>query len=165
MSETTENKKRKSILSRIARRLILLPIVAVVGLFFLSLTAPAPEGLGASSGQLAKCPETPNCVSTQAGDESKKMEPIPFESEPADMLAKIKSTIASDFSRAKLITESDNYLHFEFRSMLFRFVDDVEFLVDDNNSTIQFRSASRVGHSDLGANRKRMTKIREGLIQ
>jgi len=52
------------------------------------------------------------------------------------------------------------YLHVEFRSTLFRFVDDVEFVIDEPQGLIHIRSASRVGYSDLGANRKRMEKIR-----
>ena len=163
MNETPKLEKRNSITGRIARRLILLPIVAVVGLFFLSMTSPKPSGLGVANGMLAKCPDSPNCVSTQANDPEKKMEPIPLNGEKSEMVAKIKSAIESDFPRAKLITEDENYLHFEFRSLLFRFVDDVEFFVDDKESTVQFRSASRVGHSDMGANRKRMTKICESL--
>ncbi|MFK7778444.1 MAG: DUF1499 domain-containing protein, partial [Gimesia sp.] len=48
----------------------------------------------------------------------------------------------------------------EFRSLCFRFVDDVEFLIDSGQNMIQVRSASRVGHSDFGANRKRIESIR-----
>jgi len=44
---------------------------------------------------------------------------------------------------------------------LFRFVDDVEFYFEDQEKVIQFRSSSRLGHSDLGVNRKRMETIRE----
>ena len=54
-----------------------------------------------------------------------------------------------------------NYLHAEARSFLFRFVDDVEFLVDPQQKLIHFRSASRVGYSDLGVNRARMEQFRK----
>ena len=46
-----------------------------------------------------------------------------------------------------------------FTSPLFGFVDDVEWRNDTVNSTIHLRSASRVGHSDFGANRKRVVLI------
>ena len=72
---------------------------------------------------------------------------------------RIKSVIAEHFSQATLVTEKDDYLHYEFTSLIFRFVDDVEFLIDADQQQIDFRSASRVGHSDLGANAKRMRKI------
>jgi len=41
-----------------------------------------------------------------------------------------------------------------------RYVDDVELRLDENKQLIHVRSASRVGHSDLGANRKRVARIR-----
>lgn len=144
---------------RITSRLIYLPILVILGLYFISMTASAPTNLGIQNGRLAKCPASPNCVSTQAEDESKRMPAIAFDGTKADAIAKIKAAIADNFSRAKLVGEDTNYLHYEFTSLIFRFVDDVEFLVDDELGEIHFRSASRVGHSDLGANRKRMQKI------
>ncbi len=62
--------------------------------------------------------------------------------------------------RTKLVEEDESYLHYEFTSLLLRFVDDVEFLFDDESKTIHFRSASRTGYGDLGVNRKRMEEIR-----
>ena len=73
-------------------------------------------------------------------------------------LNKVKTVVAENFSRAKLVEEADNYCRFEFSSLIFRFVDDVEFYVDDDQA-LHFRSASRVGHSDMGANRSRMDKL------
>jgi len=61
--------------------------------------------------------------------------------------------------RTVIVAQTDDYLHAEFTSGLFRFVDDVEFYVDSARYEIQFRSASRTGYSDLGVNRKRMTDI------
>ncbi len=66
---------------------------------------------------------------------------------------------------SKIINQTENYLYVEFTSLVFRYVDDVEFLIDPNNSKIDFRSASRVGYSDLGANRRRMKTISERFIQ
>jgi uncharacterized protein (DUF1499 family) len=63
-------------------------------------------------------------------------------------------------ARTRLIREDAAYLHFEFTSLLLRFVDDVEFLFDDDTKTVHFRSASRIGYSDLGVNRRRMEEIR-----
>ena len=74
-------------------------------------------------------------------------------------IEEIKSVIAKHFSRAKLVSETGHYLHYEFTSLIFRFVDDVEFYVDTDKQQIDFRSAARVGHSDMGKNRKRMQKI------
>ena len=72
--------------------------------------------------------------------------------------------IIQAMSRTKLVEEDESYLHYEFTSLLLRFVDDVEFLFDDESKTLHFRSASRTGYSDLGVNRKRMEEIRSLVI-
>jgi uncharacterized protein (DUF1499 family) len=87
------------------------------------------------------------------------MEPIPFTGAPEEALQKLKELVAG-MPRTRILVADDNYLHAEFRSRVFGFVDDVEFLIDAEQRQIHFRSASRVGHSDLGANRKRMEGIR-----
>ena len=66
-----------------------------------------------------------------------------------------------DVRQFKTVTVEDNYLHFEFRSAFFGFVDDVEFLIDPEDHIIHFRSASRAGYSDLGVNRRRMEQLRK----
>ncbi len=71
----------------------------------------------------------------------------------------MKAAIAT-LRRTKLVEEDESYLHFEFTSLIMRFVDDVEFLFDDESKTIHFRSASRTGYGDLGVNRRRMEEIR-----
>ena len=71
----------------------------------------------------------------------------------------LKAAIAT-LPRTKLVEEHESYLHYEFTSLLLRFVDDVEFLFDENTKTVHFRSASRLGYSDLGVNRKRMELVR-----
>ena len=62
--------------------------------------------------------------------------------------------------RTKIITKDERYIHAEFRSEWFRFVDDVEFCFDEQKNIIHVRSASRVGYSDFGVNRKRVEDIR-----
>ena len=73
--------------------------------------------------------------------------------------------LVEEMPRTKIVTVEDNYLHAEFRSSVFRFVDDVEFLVDPKERAIHFRSASRVGYSDLGVNRRRMEQIQKGFSE
>jgi len=163
--QSASQAKRSSVISRILRRLILLPLLAIAGLYFLSLTSAKPTNLGAVDGLLAKCPASPNCVSTQAADPEKSMPAIPYIGDAQQTLEEIKSSIESNCARATLASQSNGYLHYEVTSLLFRFVDDVEFLADDDTGLVHFRSASRVGHSDLGANRNRMNKICEGFNQ
>ena len=66
----------------------------------------------------------------------------------------------SGMKRARIVAAEERYIHAEFTSALFRFVDDVEFLLDSETKTIHVRSASRVGYSDLGVNRRRVEEIR-----
>lgn len=124
----------------------------------LSFSAAKPVNLGLANGQLAPLPESPNAVSTQTDDDDRKMPPIEFSGDAAAMMDKLKAII-NDLPRSSIVTMTEDYLHVEFRSLIFRFVDDVEFFIDREESRIHFRSKSRVGHSDLGVNRKRMENI------
>ena len=63
--------------------------------------------------------------------------------------------------RTRLISATPTYLHFECRSAIFRFVDDLEFLLDAERNVIHCRSASRLGYSDLSVNRQRVEQIRQ----
>jgi uncharacterized protein (DUF1499 family) len=108
---------------------------------------------------LSPCPSSPNCVSTQAPDEGHAIAPFHYRKSRAEAREALKEVIRS-LPRAKLVEENESYLHYEFTSLLLRFVDDVEFLFDDEAKTIHFRSASRAGYGDLGVNRKRMEQMR-----
>ncbi len=109
--------------------------------------------------RLPPCPSSPNCVSTQAQDVGHAIAPIRYHKSRAEAKEALKAAVQS-LPRTKLVEEDDSYLHYEFTSLLLRFVDDVEFLFDDETKTLHFRSASRTGYSDLGANRTRMEQIR-----
>jgi len=117
-----------------------------------------------SDPQLKPCPESPNCVSTQTQQKSKQMDPIPFTLDPKEVLKIIKSVVES-LPNTHLENESLNYLHYTFISKIFRFTDDVEFLIDAEQKLIHFRSASRTGYSDMGVNKKRMTEIKKAIEQ
>ncbi len=119
----------------------------------------APQVGLTTEGALTPCPDRPNCVSSQEQRDSHQINPIAFSGDPAAAWDRLHETIRA-FPRTTIVSESDNYLHVVCRSFLFRFADDVEFLLDGANSVIHVRSASRVGYSDLGANRKRIEKLR-----
>lgn len=144
---------------RLIRILALVAIVPFVGLLMMNWFSKPPSNLGVQDGKLADCPLSPNCVCTQATADSHKMEPIPFTGEPTEVLERLKSAIGS-LPRAKIVEESENYVRAEFTTALMRFVDDVELFVDDEAKLVHFRSASRIGHSDLGVNRQRMEQLR-----
>jgi uncharacterized protein (DUF1499 family) len=123
-----------------------------------------PNNLGVNNGKLAPCPNSPNCVSSQSSDVGHSIAPLTYNSTPEEAIANLKSVIQS-LPRTKIITESNDYLYAEFKSALMGFVDDVEFYLDRKANVIQVRSASRLGQSDLGVNRKRIETIRAKLAE
>jgi len=134
-------------------------ICSIFGIFSTGcISGKSDTPLGLHNGKLSKCPKKPNCVSTQASDRKKKMSPLPFHGD-IDKSKQILLTILNSIKRSRLVADQFNYIHLEFRSALFGFVDDVEFFFDEQSDAIQFRSASRVGSYDLGVNRKRMSTI------
>ena len=116
-----------------------------------------PNNLGVKDGKLAACPGSPNCVNSQSQDAQSKIDPL-----PAVAIADLRKVIES-MERTTIIEQTDNYLYAEFKSKLMGYVDDVEFYLDPNENVIHVRSASRLGKSDLGVNRKRVEEIREKL--
>lgn len=135
---------------------VLLPIASMA---ILRMLATKPGNLGIKDGQLAACPSSPNCVSTQSKDKQHFSDPITYSGSPKDAMQDIKTALGA-LPRVRVVTETDTYLHAEATSFLFRFVDDVEFFLDEKNGLIHFRSASRTGYSDLGLNRSRMERFR-----
>jgi uncharacterized protein (DUF1499 family) len=59
-----------------------------------------------------------------------------------------------------MVEVKGHYVHANFTSIFFRFVDDVEFCIDDELRIIHVRSSSRAGHFDFGVNRRRIERIR-----
>jgi len=118
-------------------------------------------GLGILDGRLASCPNKPNCVSSQAptSDRRHYIEALTYSGEPAKARELLERAIAG-MKRSRVVVREANYWRGEFRSALWRFVDDVEFLFDDNAMRIDIRSAARVGYSDFGVNRRRVEEIR-----
>jgi uncharacterized protein (DUF1499 family) len=108
---------------------------------------------------LPPCPDKPNCVSTQATD-AHAIAPMRYRSAQPDAMQRLLAVLRA-VPRTTIVQSSGGSIRVEFRTRFFRFVDDAQFLFDDKTKTIHFRSASRVGHSDLGVNRRRMEEIRK----
>jgi uncharacterized protein (DUF1499 family) len=118
-----------------------------------------PGDLGLKEGRLRPCPSSPNCVSSEAGTpDGKLVAPLQAPGGRSEM-ARLEAVVAG-WPRTAIITRSADYLHAESTSLLMRFVDDVEFRFDSTANVIHVRSASRLGESDLGVNRKRVEGIR-----
>ena len=136
---------------------VVLAVIIFVGLRIIAGFAARPERLGEIT-ELPACPDSPNCVSSVSTDSAKSIAPLGFEGDPAAALARLQETLKE--LGGKEVRIEENYVWFEFRTPLLGFVDDVECLLDAEAKQIEIRSASRIGHSDLGANRKRVERIR-----
>lgn len=142
--------------------LIALPLLAAFLLLVTGCLSKPPANLGIRDGKLSACPDSPNCVSTTATDEEHAIEPISFSGPVEEAREKILAVVKM-MERTTVITVEESYIHVEYRTKIMRYVDDVEFLIDDGTEgtmIIHFRSASRVGYSDLGVNRARMEEFR-----
>jgi uncharacterized protein (DUF1499 family) len=91
------------------------------------------------------------------------MPPLGFRGEVEPVRAAILDVLA-EASRARVVEVESDYVHAEFTTLVFRFVDDVEFAIDPDTKRVDYRSASRAGHSDLGTNRRRMTSLCQRLL-
>jgi uncharacterized protein (DUF1499 family) len=119
-----------------------------------------PDNLGVKDGRFAACKTTPNCVSSQAdpADGEHYIAPIAFSGTMHELRRAVES-----MTRATVIREEGHYIYAEYKSALMGYVDDVELLLDEKARLVQVRSASRLGRSDFGVNRKRIEELR-GLI-
>jgi uncharacterized protein (DUF1499 family) len=116
-----------------------------------------PDNLGVKNGRFAPCRPTPNCVSSQAdpADKEHYIAPIAFGGTMPELRRAVES-----MTRATVISEEGNYLYAEYKSALLGYVDDVELLLDESARIVHVRSASRLGRSDFGVNRKRIEELR-----
>lgn len=129
-------------------------------LWLINARTPRPRNLGVFDGLLLACPDSPNCVNSQSRDDVHGLPPIQFEGTTADAMTRLRAIVTAQ-PRTLLLKETEDYLRYEFRTRLCFFVDDVEFHVDDIARVIHVRSASRIGYSDLGTNRRRVERIRD----
>lgn len=148
---------------RIALSGALLLLVGLLSLTLWARSAPRPSHLGIKKGRLAPCPPTPNCVATEQARPSQLMEGLPYSGSRQEAHRRLVAIIRNT-PRTAIITEEPAYLAAEFRTPVIGFIDDVEFRFDDAAKLIHFRSASRLGRSDLGVNRARMEAISEAFV-
>lgn len=138
------------------RRLLLM---VLVGFFMMGCAGSPPSHLGIQNGKFAPCPDKDNCVDSQSPDEKHYVEPLSYKGSRGSALIKLRKVIHS-MERTRIMEDSERYLRVEFTSAVMGFVDDVEFYFPDE-PVIHLKSASRIGYSDFGVNRKRVEKIRE----
>lgn len=141
----------------IAKIVLGLLTVAVIGLLvrFFALGNQSQKmtpHVGLEAGHLRPCPDKPNCA----------IMPITVPATiaaPGPQVLERVSLILTTKMNAQIRATAENYLHAEFRSSIFGFVDDMELQWDEGARILNVRSASRVGHSDLGANLRRVNEL------
>jgi uncharacterized protein (DUF1499 family) len=108
------------------------------------------------NGIFTSCPDRPNCVSSFSAltDKRHYMQPVKIDVNPIEEIISISKKF-----KMNILFKSDTYLRLTVKSAIFKFTDDIEFFYARPSSTLHFKSASRVGHSDLGKNRSRINEI------
>ena len=152
----------------------------MVGLLVLALAAMAagqvgllqgkvPNDLGVHQGKLKPPSATANSVSSQAAlypDHPQRryadIAPLALRGDGPATLARLQHVVAA-MPGARIVDSTPDYLYAQYTTSIMQFVDDVEFWYDPKAQAIQVRSASRVGESDLGVNRKRVEAVRQAL--
>ena len=153
----------------VAAGLLLLALLGLAAGRLGMLAGKAPVDLGVREGRL-KAPSTrPNSVSSQAalwpGHPQlayASIAPLAVAGDAAAAMAKVRSVVENT-PGARLVQADGGYLRAEFSTPLMRYTDDVEFWFDSAAGVVQVRSASRLGESDMGANRTRVEALRARL--
>ena len=112
-----------------------------------------------TTAKLETCPRTPNCVSSFDTDRGHYITPFKYEGPRKEAQYRLLRVLHS-FKWIRVVEFDENYIHAEFISPIMRFVDDAEFYFAEDDNIIHLKSASRIGFSDLGVNRRRLEKIR-----
>lgn len=108
--------------------------------------------------QLKPCPSRDNCVSSQERGSRYEIQPLRFKGSPREARDHLLRIITSR-PGARIVAADAEHIKVEFRTRWLRFVDDADFLI--GNGVVEVRSASRLGYSDFGVNRKRIEEIRQ----
>ena len=112
-------------------------------------------------GKLRPCPSSPNCVCSEDSSEQAAIASFVVSGKPSEAILSLVEYLRG-LSNVEIVKPGPEHVHAVFYTRIFRFADDVEFRPDDEAGVIHVRSASRVGHSDLGANRARIERLRAG---
>ncbi len=126
-------------------------LLVMVMFFLLGLKSQKGTAKGMVDGRLADCPSAPNCACSEDGVQPERaVAPLNGSMDEAKTAIKALGGV--------ITSESDEYVSATFMSKLYKFVDDVELRPGDAGQ-VHIRSASRVGYSDRGVNKKRVAAI------
>jgi len=158
MSFMKKKGKEMMITGIVIAGLVVLVIAAFAVMGYQSRSGAAP---GLQGGHLAACPDRPNCVSSETPeDKAHFIAPLNI---PAEDGAAARAALARIIAAmgGRITVDGNDYLAATFTSRVFGFVDDLEIRIDSEGGLVHMRSASRVGYSDRGVNRKRIERLRK----
>ena len=143
---------------------VVLMVLLAIRLLTLGRTSRGmPANAGLIDGKLRPCESAGNCVISTTNDERSSIPHLKVPGTPQERAKILKNAI--NRTEGVVVTQSDVYIHAEYTSKRMGYVDDLELLIDPNSDRVDVRSASRVGKSDLGANRARVEQLRSNLGQ
>lgn len=140
--------------------IIIVAMIILLILFMFIKNNRIPNNIGVINGKLAPMPNKPNAVSSQTEIMDKRVEPLKFIGD-LENSKKLVIDIINTFKNIEIIKSEENYIYAIFSTEKMKYKDDVEFYFDEDKKLIHFRSASRVGYSDMGVNRKRYEDIKK----
>jgi uncharacterized protein (DUF1499 family) len=134
-------------------------LVLGMGALWTWLPRGSRPALGVTNHRLQDCPSSPNCVCTDSSSPTHQIDALSFKGSPPEIQDRLRQLLDSQPGWRR-VDSQPGYLRYEAISRWWRFVDDVEFLLEPASGRIRMRSASRIGHHDLGANRRRLEEVR-----
>ena len=127
-------------------------ITSVFLVFGLHFEGPLPGDLGVHAGSLSPCESSAHCARADWAV-----------ADPEAALASLQGVVAAS-PRTLIVEQRPGYLHATATSQLFGFVDDLELYAQEGTGSLQARSVSRLGDSDLGVNNQRLEALHQALV-
>ena len=136
------------------KRHLCIPLLTII----LAGCTSAPEQPGADT-VLPPCGMLPNCVNSYSGTGGSAIAPLQATTEQWQAL---KRWLAAQ-DNWTITEDSPDFLQAVVKTPLMQFRDDVQLVFNRQADDIQVRSSSRLGISDMGANRRRIESLRAHL--
>ena len=137
------------------KRHLCIPLLTII----LAGCTSAPKQPGADT-VLTPCGMLPNCVNSDSGTGGSAIAPL--QATTAQWQA-LKRWLAQQ-DNWTITEETPDFLQAVVKTPLMQFRDDVQLMFDRQAGELQVRSSSRLGISDMGANRRRIESLRTHLV-
>jgi len=135
----------------------------VLFMAILSIISHKTPSVGMVGGRLRPCLDRPNCVCSEYEDLPSYVKPLEISTSAKSDWEEVRRIVSE--MGGEIVSEDKSYLWATFSTRTFRFVDDLELRMDQENGVIHIRSGSRVGYSDMGVNRNRVEVLRSKFNQ